>query len=66
MESDTNIGKRLSSISDADLLRAIGNDLRSIYAEIIKQPLPRNIEAALSRIEREQTRIEYQSRRAAY
>lgn len=66
MESGTTHGKRHSSVSDADLLRAIGDDLRSIYAEIIRQPLPRNIEAALSRIEREQSRMDYQNRRAPY
>jgi hypothetical protein len=52
-------------ISDTDLLRTIGQDLRAIYAEVIKQPLPRNIEAALLRIDREQTRAGYQSQQMA-
>jgi hypothetical protein len=52
-------------ISDADLLRTIGHDLRAIYTEVIKQPLPRNIEAALLRIDREQTRARYQSQQVA-
>jgi len=47
---------RESSMSDAELLRAIGHDLRRLYSEVIRQPLPNNIKAALARIEREQTR----------
>ncbi|WP_274597263.1 hypothetical protein [Microvirga tunisiensis] len=30
--------------------------MRSVYAEVIKQPLPRDIAVALSRIDREQSR----------
>ncbi|HZH50532.1 MAG TPA: hypothetical protein VEZ16_01495 [Microvirga sp.] len=51
-------------ISDAELLRRIGHDLRSIYAEVIKQPLPHNIKSALARIDREQGRIGYSTQRA--
>ncbi|WP_201865110.1 hypothetical protein [Microvirga soli] len=45
-------GKRISPVSDEDLLRTIGEDLRSLYADIIRQPLPPKIEAALARIDR--------------
>jgi hypothetical protein len=47
-------GTRVSLISDEELLRTIGADLRSFYADIIRQPLPPKIEAALARIDREQ------------
>ena len=53
MESGQDPGKRRSMKSDRELLRRIGHDLRSLYAEVIQQPLPPNIEMALSRIERE-------------
>ncbi len=53
MESGQDPGKQRSMASDSELLRRIGHDLRSLYAEVIRQPLPRNIEMALSRIERE-------------
>jgi hypothetical protein len=65
MQSGSNGGRQTSMISDTDLLRTIGQDLRAIYAEVIKQPLPRNIEAALLRIDREQTRAGYQSQQMA-
>ena len=55
MESGQDPGKRRSMKSDRELLRRIGADLRSLYAEVIQQPLPPNIEMALSRIEREQS-----------
>jgi hypothetical protein len=42
-------------MSDEDLLRTIGEDLRSFYADIIRQPLPPKIEAALARIDRAQS-----------
>jgi hypothetical protein len=45
-------GKRVSLVSDEELLRTIGDDLRSFYADIIRQPLPPKIEAALARIDR--------------
>jgi hypothetical protein len=41
-------------VSDEELLRTIGEDLRSFYAEIIRQPLPPKIEAALTRIDHAQ------------
>jgi hypothetical protein len=53
MESESN-GKRSSAISDTELLRRIGQDLRSIYADVIRQPLPQRIEATLALIDREQ------------
>ncbi len=65
MQSGADTGKRRSVASDSELLRRIGHDLRSLYAEVIRQPLPRNIEVALSRIEREQSRAGYQGQRLA-
>ncbi|MBL0404258.1 hypothetical protein JKG68_09790 [Microvirga aerilata] len=54
MESEVGIGKRHPSVPDAELLRRIAHDMRSLYADVIRQPLPSNIEDALSRIDREQ------------
>ncbi len=65
MESGSGTGKRRSVASDSELLRRIGADLRSVYSEVIRQPLPRNIEVALSRIERERSRAGCQSQRLA-
>jgi len=65
MQSGADTGKRRSMASDSELLRRIGHDLRSLYAEVIRQPLPRNIEVALSRIEREQSRAGYQGQQLA-
>jgi hypothetical protein len=65
MESGSGTGKRRSVASDSELLRRIGADLRSVYSEVIRQPLPRNIEVALSRIEREQSRAGCQSQQLA-
>ncbi len=65
MQSGANTGNQRSVASDSELLRRIGHDLRSLYAEVIQQPLPRNIEMALSRIEREQSRAEYPNHRLA-
>jgi hypothetical protein len=65
MGSGTDTGGRRSMISDAELLRTIVHDLRAVYADVIKQPLPRNIKAALARIDREQSRDGYRSRGAA-
>jgi hypothetical protein len=65
MQSSGDIGSQRSRSSDSDLLRRIGHDLRSLYAEVIQQPLPRNIEVALSRIEREQNRAGYYNQRPA-
>jgi hypothetical protein len=56
MESEIGICKRHPSVPDAELLRRIAHDMRSLYADVIRQPLPRNIEDALSRIDREQSR----------
>ena len=65
MQSGADTGKRRSVASDTELLRRMGHDLRSLYAEVIRQPLPRNIEVALSRIEREHSRTGYQTQRLA-
>jgi hypothetical protein len=65
MESGTDPDKRPARVSDSELLRRIGHDLRSLYAEVIQQPLPPNIEVALSRIEREQSEGGYQDQRLA-
>lgn len=51
MGSSVEGGRRVSMISDEDLLRTIGEDLRSFYADVIRQPLPPKIEAALARID---------------
>jgi hypothetical protein len=55
MGSNSAGGRRVSLISDEELLRAIGADLRSFYADIIRQPLPPKIEAALARIDQVQS-----------
>jgi hypothetical protein len=65
MQSGADTGNQRSVASDTELLRRIGHDLRSLYAEVIRQPLPRKIEVALSRIEREQSRAGYQTQRLA-
>lgn len=63
MESSADAGKRHPRVSDTELLRRIGHDLRLIYTEVIRQPLPRNIQAALARIEREQSPASCQGQR---
>ena len=65
MQSSVDTGNQVSVASDSELLRRIGHDLRALYAEVIRQPLPRNIEMALSRIEREHSRAGYQGERLA-
>ena len=65
MQSRADTGNHVSVASDSDLLRRIGHDLRSLYAEVIQQPLPPNIEMALSRIEGEQSRAGNQGQRLA-
>ena len=65
MQGGANTGNQRSVASDSELLRKIGHDLRSLYAEVIRQPLPRNIEVALSRIEQEQGQAGYQNQRLA-
>jgi len=54
MENEIGLCKRHPSVPDVELLRRIAQDMRSLYADVIKQPLPRDIEMALSRIDREQ------------
>jgi len=65
MESGAGTGKRRSVASDSELLRRIEADLRSLYAEVFRQPLPRNIEMTLSRIEQDQSRARYNTHRLA-
>jgi hypothetical protein len=65
MQRSADTGNHVSVASDSELLRQIGHDLRSLYAEVIRQPLPHNIEVALSRIEREHSRTGYQTQRLA-
>jgi hypothetical protein len=40
-----------SVLSDAELLAAITHDLREIYSDVIRQPLPDRLAAALDRLE---------------
>jgi hypothetical protein len=54
MDNGPDGDKRLSAVSDTELLRRIGQDLRSIYADLIRQPLPQRIQATLALIDREQ------------
>jgi hypothetical protein len=56
MAGSIEAGRRVSVVSDEELLRTIGEDLRSFYADIICQPLPPRIEAALARIDHAQSR----------
>jgi hypothetical protein len=58
MRSSAEVGQRLTRVSDEELLRSIRDDLRSLYAEVIRQPLPLTVETALARIDREQSRAE--------
>ena len=44
----------LAARSDTDLLAAIVRDLRAIYAEVIRRPLPDELEATLTRLEERQ------------
>ena len=53
MGSSVGSDRRGLTISDEELLRTIGKDLRSFYADIIRQPLPPKIKAALARIDDE-------------
>ena len=41
----------LSPLSDDELLAAIRRDLRAIYTDVIRQPLPRELSVALKRLE---------------
>ncbi|MXQ12220.1 hypothetical protein [Microvirga makkahensis] len=59
-------GRRSSAISDTELLRLIGQDLRAIYAEVIRQPLPPRIQATLALIDREQKLAERSRRVLPY
>jgi flagellin-specific chaperone FliS len=66
MESSVEGGRRVSMMSDEELLRTIGQDLRTLYADIIRQPLPAKVEADLSRIDRAQRLAGNLSRPAAH
>ncbi len=54
MGSSIEGGRQVSIMSDEELLRTIGEDLRSLYADVICQPLPPKIKAALARIDHAQ------------
>lgn len=54
MANVLNGGKRSSAVSDTEFLRRIGQDLHSMYADVIRQPLPRRTRAILALIDREQ------------
>ena len=56
MGSSVGSDRRGLTISDKELLHTIGKDLRSFYADIIRQPLPPKIKAALARIDDEKSR----------
>ena len=56
MAGSVEAGRRVSMVSDEELLRTIGENLRSFYADIICQSLPPRIEAALARIDHAQSR----------
>jgi hypothetical protein len=66
MAGSVEAGRRVSMVSDEELLRTIGEDLRSFYADIIRQPLPPKIEAALDRIDRAQSQGSNLRRPAAH
>ena len=55
MERISKGGGQVALVSDEELLRTISEDLRSFYADIIRQPLPTKIKAALARIDRVQS-----------
>ena len=38
-------------LSDTELLAAITRDLRAIYSDVIREPLPEKLAAALDRVE---------------
>lgn len=40
-----------SVLSDTELLAAITRDLRAIYSDVIREPLPERLAAALDRLE---------------
>ncbi|WP_262298009.1 hypothetical protein [Microvirga sesbaniae] len=54
MDNGLERGERPLAISDTERLRRIGQDLRSLDAEVIRQPLPERIQATFALIDREQ------------
>jgi hypothetical protein len=66
MGSSVEGGRRVSMMSDEELLRTIGDDLRSLYADVIRLPLPPKIEAALTRIDHAQRSVSNLSRPASH
>jgi hypothetical protein len=53
----------LSLLSDDELLATINRDLRAIYSDIIRQPLPTQLAAVLKRLETNALMAEAQSPR---
>jgi hypothetical protein len=51
MRSDAQQASRSEFQSDAELLRAIRRDLRVVYDEVLKKPVPVEIKALLYRLE---------------
>ena len=47
------LGNRAPSESDTELLRAIRDDLRTVYEVILQRPPPHSIRAVLSRLDHE-------------
>jgi hypothetical protein len=66
MGSSVEGGRRVSTMSDEELLRTISQDLRSLYSDVIRQPLPPKIEAALTRIDHVERPGSNLSRRASH
>jgi hypothetical protein len=54
MDNGSDRGERPLAISDTERLRRIGQDLRCIYAEVIRQPLPERIQATFALMDVEQ------------
>jgi hypothetical protein len=50
--------------SDTEVLLAIRDALRSVYEDVLKQPIPRNVRAVLSRLEDESQGEPFSSRRS--
>lgn len=42
-------------LSGADLLNEIGRDLRGVYRDLVREPLPENLRALVERLERRET-----------
>jgi hypothetical protein len=44
-------GAAVRPISDIELLAAIGRELRSVYAELLREPLPEHLAVIIERLE---------------